>query len=257
VILYYHGGGFSAGSPTAYRMFLGQLSKATQCRVLSVQYRLVPVHSLEDSREDCLAAYSWLMRAGWALPLEKPWEKVIVMGDSAGGGLVCLTLQSLKALQMPMPLCAVAMSPWTDLSCSGESHTTNVNRDSTIRLEGIFQALLPHLLGDSQEPRDPQHSALFGDWAGLPPILFTVGETERLLSDSVDAVQRARVAGVEAELEIHPHLPHVYPVYCITIPEAREALGRIAKFINDRLWGKDAAFNLYKSSGMPDTQSAL
>jgi acetyl esterase/lipase len=131
---------------------------------------------------------------------------------------------------LPLPDAAVLLSPSTDLTMSGASHEYNE------RLDPMFSELATRLLPDLYCPsaaRDhPWLSPLFGDWRGLPPLLFHAGSTEMLLDDSVRAHDRARAAGVNARLRVWPGLPHVFQLFR-WLPEARLALDDIAAFLRE------------------------
>jgi len=129
VIIYFHGGGFMAGLPHGYRMFAGQLSRVTGCRVLQVDYRKAPEHRMPAGREDCVEAYYWLLQQQHV-----DASRVVMMGDSAGGSLVCLTLQFLALeAKVPLPCGAVAFSPWLDLTNQQASRQDNLGRDTTFQ----------------------------------------------------------------------------------------------------------------------------
>eukprot|EP00656_Telonema_subtile_P056415 TRINITY_DN9003_c0_g1_i2.p1 TRINITY_DN9003_c0_g1~~TRINITY_DN9003_c0_g1_i2.p1 ORF type:complete len:403 (+),score=69.64 TRINITY_DN9003_c0_g1_i2:159-1367(+) len=226
VILYLHGGGFTAGNIGGYRMFGGQLSRATGYRVLLVEYAIAPEHPLPQGADDCLEAYKWLLQ-------HQPPAKLMLAGDSAGGGLVCLLLQKIRDLSLPSPAGAVVMSPWLDLTNSLASRESNLKRDMTISLPSAFEIIADFAVSEGASRADPGVSPLFGTWNDLPPLLFMVGATERVRDDSVEAAEKIWSAGGTALLEEHPYCPHIYPTYCIAIPEGREALGRMAQFCFD------------------------
>lgn len=149
-----------------------------------------------------------------------------------------LTLQHLaREGKVPLPCGAVAMSPWLDLTNEQPSREGNLGSDTTFQGIHDLDVLVRQIIPEEAKPSDPTYSALFGEWSGLPPMFFLVGDTEVLLSDTLAAVTRAREAGVEVRLEVSAHGPHVYPSYCLVLPEAREALGRIAFFVWECLGG--------------------
>jgi acetyl esterase/lipase len=178
-ILYLHGGAWCLHLPHLYRQFATRLSTLTGMRVLLPDYRLAPEHPFPAGLDDALAAYRWLVEQGYgARPL-------YVAGDSAGGNLTAVTLMRARDAGLPLPDCAAMLSPSTDMAMSGASHLYNE------RIDPMFSAhatnLVPALYCPGADRRHPWLSPLFGDWHGLPPLLFHAGSTEMLLDDSIRA----------------------------------------------------------------------
>ena len=221
-LLYLHGGAWCLHLPGIYRRFGARLSALTGMRVLLVDYRLAPEHPFPAATDDCYAAYRWLVGHGYG---ERP---LVVAGDSAGGSLTAVTLMRARDAGLPLASCAVLISPSTDLTMSGPSATYNLDADPMFS-EASFR-LLPPIVCPGLDRADPLLSPLFGDWAGLPPLLFHAGSTEVLLDDSVRAQDRARQAGVAAEIEVWWRMAHVFQVFHM-LPESGQALARIGDFI--------------------------
>ncbi|MFO1407850.1 MAG: alpha/beta hydrolase [Steroidobacteraceae bacterium] len=221
-LLYLHGGAWCLHLPGIYRRFAARLSALTGMRVLLVDYRLAPEHPFPAATDDCFAAYRWLVEQGYA------GRPLVVAGDSAGGSLTAVTLMRARDAGLPLANCAVLISPSTDLTMSGPSATYNLDADPMFS-EVSFR-MLPPIVCPGLDRTDPLLSPLFGNWAGLPPLLFHAGSTEVLLDDSVRAHDRARQAGVAAEIEVWWQMVHVFQVFHL-LPEARTALDRIAAFI--------------------------
>lgn len=221
-ILYLHGGAWVIHLPGVYRRFATLLSQLTGMRVLMPDYRLAPEHPFPAAIDDCFAAYGWLLDQGYA---ERP---LVVAGDSAGGGLALVTLMRARSAVLPMPDCAVMLSPAADLTFSGPSVRYNADADP------MFSSTSIDLLADKycpgQDLRNPRLSPLFGSWDGLPPLLFHVGSTEMLLDDAVRAHDRARQAGVDATIEVYREVPHVFHVFA-WLPEAKAATRAIGAYI--------------------------
>lgn len=223
VILYLHGGGYVAGNLQYARGFAGILSVHTSRRMLAVAYRLAPEHPFPAALEDAVAAYKYLLDNGY-----KP-ENIAFTGESAGGGLIFCLGQKLKELGLPLPAAMVALSPWTDLTFSGESYKTNLKKDPSLNeaaLRQYAQAYAPNL------KNDPLVSPAFGDFTGFPPSLLLAGGNELLLSDAEMLAVRLVKCGCRCELVIEEGLWHVYVLF--GIPEARAAMDRIAAFLE--LW---------------------
>lgn len=221
-LLYLHGGAWCLHLPRIYARFASILSELTGMRVLLPEYRLAPEHSFPAGVDDCFAVYRWMLDQGYR---QRPFA---LAGDSAGGSLSLVTLMRARDALLPLPDCAALLSPSTDLTASGPSMRYNAEADPMFALAAID--LLPDQYCPGQDRSNPLLSPLFGNWHGLPPLLFQAGSTEMLLDDSVRAHDRATQAGVTAEIDVYFGLPHVWPV--ITwLPEAKQATRAIAEFI--------------------------
>jgi monoterpene epsilon-lactone hydrolase len=228
-ILYLHGGAYAYGAPTHYRDFIWRIADATGAAVLCIDYRLAPEHPFPAAVTDATSAYRWMLAEG-ANP-----GRTAIMGDSAGGGMVFGALLKLRDDGAPMPAAAVALSPWTDLALTGESIRVNAGNDPMLSADQA-SVFTDWYLGGA-DPRHPHASPLYGDMAGLPPSLIQVGSDEILRDDAVRMADRLRSAGCEAELEIWPRMPHVWPLYARVLPEGRRAVERIGGFVRARLGG--------------------
>jgi epsilon-lactone hydrolase len=226
-IFYLHGGGYVMGSPAQYRDFIWRIARATSAYVVCPYYRLAPEHPFPAAVDDAVTTYSWLLAQG-AHP-----RRLVVMGDSAGGGLALATLLRLRDEGVPLPAAAVMLSPWIDLALTGESMRTNSAADLTLRIERVA-CFARHYLGGA-DPRHPYASPLYGDAAGLPPILMQVGSDELLRDDAVRMADRLRAAGSAVELEIWPRMLHVFQLYARVLPEGRRAIERIGAFVEREL----------------------
>jgi acetyl esterase/lipase len=231
-VLFLHGGGFIIGSPSLYRHVTWRIAAATRAGVLAVDYRLAPEHPFPAALEDAVSAYHWLLANGAEA------QRIAVMGDSAGGGLVFSLMLRLRDEKVPLPGAAVALSPWTDLALTGPSLRLNAASDPMLSAEDPPQFVDDYLAG--ADPRTPYASPLYGDPAGLPPTIIQVGSDEVLRDDAVRMAERMRAAGCQVELEIWPRMPHVWHVFVPVIPEARRALERIGSFVRIRT-GYDTA----------------
>jgi len=226
-VLYLHGGGFTMGSIATHRSLVARIAMATGVPMLSLDYRLAPEHPFPAALEDALLAYRWLLEQG-VTP-----ERLAIAGDSAGGGLVLSTLQRIRRLGLPLPAAGVLLSPWTDLSLSGESIRTKADADPMVTEPGLRQMATAYR--GELAPEHEELSPLFADLSGLPPLLVQVGDLEILLDDSLRLVERARAAGVSVELEIGEDLCHVFQFFAPLVPEANEAITRIGAFLRKRL----------------------
>lgn len=224
VILYFHGGGYQLGSIGSHRDLTARLSAASACRVLAVDYRLAPEHRFPAAVEDALAVYRWLLGRG-----NGP-DSIAFAGDSAGGGLSIATLFSVRTAGLPMPSSVAVMSPWTDMTASGDSYGTRAERDP-IHQKEMIQTLARTYIGRGGDPLDPRASPLFGDLSGLPPMLIQVGDRETLLDDAVELAVRVKAAGGDAVLEVEPDMIHVFQLYAAELPAAQKAIDRVGAFL--------------------------
>jgi acetyl esterase/lipase len=222
-LLYIHGGGYVAGSPAVYRPITAALARLTGRRVFSLDYRLAPEHRFPAALDDAIAAYRWLLGQGIAP------GSLALAGDSAGGGLVLATLLRARDEGMPLPACAVCLSPWTDLAGTGESLIANNGRCAMFRPENIPDFARIYL--GAVTPKHPYASPVYAELHGLPPLLFQVGDDELLLDDSRRVHDAVRRAGGRSTLEMTAGVFHVWQMLDGFLPEARAALLRAAEFI--------------------------
>eukprot|EP00755_Sulcionema_specki_P031327 Sspe_Gene.96425::Locus_69125_Transcript_1_1_Confidence_1.000_Length_1154::g.96425::m.96425/K14731/mlhB, chnC; epsilon-lactone hydrolase len=219
-IIYLHGGGYVAGSADIVKGFAARLGElAGGMRVLAVNYSLAPEHPLPRAIEE-------VARVCAATPGVK-----CLAGDSAGGGLVLLSLQALRDRKLPLPACAVAISPFADLTGKGRSHTTNLASDClfSTATRAEFEYLVGLIVGDHTAET---FSPVLHSFRGLPPLYVAAGGKEILLSDATAVAERARREGVAATLDIQPNMCHCFPIFTTLFPEADEGLARIARFVS-------------------------
>jgi acetyl esterase/lipase len=223
-ILYLHGGGFRIGSTRSHRELMARIAVDARCNVLGLDYRRAPEHLFPAALDDTVAAYMELVAQGF-----DP-SRVALVGDSAGANLVLGTLLAMRDRGERMPAAAVLMSPWVDLTAVGESYRTRAEADP-IHQRSMILALAHGYLNGSVAPDDPQASPLFADLRGLPPLLIQVGGRETLLSDSMRLAERAKAAGVVAELRVYENMIHVFQQFPNELSEAREAIAEAGAFL--------------------------
>jgi monoterpene epsilon-lactone hydrolase len=221
-VLYLHGGGFIMYARAGYTVFLSRLASALRARVIVPAYRLAPEHPFPASIDDCLHAYEALLDAGQAP------DQLMLAGESAGANATLVTLQRARTAGLPMPAGAVMMSGGFDFSWASPSVHTNARRDVAIGPRGL--AMLQQWYRPEADAMSPLLSPVFGDFTGLPPLLFQTGDSEVLRDDSVRAAERARAAGVSVCLEVYPMAPHAWHQLGPWLPETRTALRQIARF---------------------------
>lgn len=210
------------GGPDTHRSMVRALARYANVRALLLDYRLAPENPFPAAIEDAEAAYDWLLEQGVAP------EKMFVAGDSAGGGLSLALMLQLKAHGKTQPKAAALLSPWTDLTSSGESARTRAERDPMIDINRMPEAIAYYC--NEHPADDPLISPVFADLAGLAPLFVQVGTEEVLFDDATRLVERAEAAGTKAELQIWDDMPHVHQIAFRMVPEARAALKDIARF---------------------------
>jgi epsilon-lactone hydrolase len=225
VILYLHGGGYVMGSINTHRAMVARIARASNGRALALDYRLAPEHPFPAAVDDATAAYRWLLTQGY-----KP-NKIAIAGDSAGGGLALAALIALRDAKTPLPACAVAISPWTDMEGTGGSMKTKAAKDPMAGSAPLLNMAKLYL--GSADPKNPLASPLHADYRGLPPLLIQVGEAETLLDDSTRVADRAKSAGVKVDLEVWDEMIHVWHVFAKLLPEGQQAIGRIGEYVVD------------------------
>lgn len=223
IILYCHGGGYSTGSSVYARTLTSKLAMSTSMDVLSFDYRLAPEHPYPAAAEDAMKAWNYLMLLGYGA------RDVIVAGDSAGGNLALSLVLQLKEQQRLLPRGLVLMSPWTDLTSSGQSHETKAQLDPVLNEEYIDRMVKAYAEG--RELKDPLISPLFGDFTGFPPTYIQVGDNEILLSDSLRLHKAMVEANVSVKIDHFPGMWHVFQMSPFKI--AYDAMERNAEFIYD------------------------
>lgn len=226
MILYFHGGGYVSGTCQSHRSITAKFVKGSQIRALLFEYRLAPEHPYPAALEDSLTVYRWLLDQGFAP------SSIVFVGDSAGGGLCLATLLALRDQGISLPAAAVAYSPVTDFTCTGETYRTKVK--VCLSPEGMATALARHYAGQ-EEPTLPYISPLYGELQGLPPLLIYAGEDETLCDDAVQFAAKAKAAGVDTTLVVGEGMFHCYPAMAPLFPEATQAMTNICTFVRTHI----------------------
>jgi phosphinothricin tripeptide acetyl hydrolase len=228
-ILYFHGGGYVIGSPASHRHLAAALAEAAAATVIALDYRLAPEHPFPAAVDDALAAYGWLLDHG-----QDP-AKLVVAGDSAGGGLTVATLVAARDKGLKLAAAGVLISPWLDLAHTGPTLDTAdaAGRDPLISRDGLTDMAVQYLAG-RDAAATPLASPLYADLTGLPPLLIQVGGDEVLLDDSTRIDARARAQGVASTLEVWDEMVHVWHFFGMQLTAARDAIGKIGDFVRDK-----------------------
>lgn len=226
LILYVHGGGYVAGSCNDHRGFVSKFAKKTGITNLVYEYRLAPENPFPAALDDSVKAYQWLLASGFKS------ENILIAGESAGGGLCLAILLALKERNIALPAAAVAISPWTDLTCSSDSYKTK-NKVSLAPLNSW--TIFSKYYSGENEQTNPFISPLFGDLKGLPPILINSGVDDELFEDGEKFYLKAKEAGVEITFTAGIGMVHCYPLLAPMFQEANEAMDEIVGFIKTQL----------------------
>ncbi len=222
-LLYLHGGGYVIGSIATHRELVARIVSRSKIPALIIDYRLAPENPFPAALDDSIAAYKYLLSSG------NSSDKIAIAGDSAGGGLTMATLLKARDSSISLPGCAVCLSPWVDLTMSGETMDLLVDRDPVVSKESL-QMMADHYTR-GHDPRDPYVSAIFGELTGLPPILIQVGTAEVLLDDARRLEKTLKAAGIDVTLTEYPELIHVFQAFAANSPEAGQATEEICEFL--------------------------
>jgi acetyl esterase/lipase len=229
VIFYLHGGAYAIGTAASSVGLASDLARRAGARLVTVDYRLAPEHPYPAAIDDAVAAYRGLLDSGVAA------SAIAIAGESAGAGLAAATLVALKHVGLPQPSGAVLMSPWVDLTLSGESISGKAGVDPALTPEGLRRRAVDYVAAGEQ--RAELVSPIFADLTGLPPLLIQAGSHEILLDDATRLAARAAAADVAVRLEVTPGVPHVFQAFAAMLDEGDTALTSAGEFLRDHLAG--------------------
>lgn len=227
VILYFHGGGYVFGSPKTHRAMLARLSAMTGVVACLPKYRLAPENPFPAAIDDAVAAYQTLLARGICA------NKIVMGGDSAGGGLVLALLGEITRQKLPQPAGVFALSPLTDLTFSGQSFVDNAKSDVMLPTQGA--ANMAHQYMQSAALDDPRASPVNALFSSDTPVYLTASDSEFLLDDTRRMTVRLREQGVDVTEVIVENHPHVWPIFQGALPEADQSLRDIAAWIKPLL----------------------
>ena len=228
VLVYFHGGGYCSGSILSHRRLVTEAGRAGGMRTLAVGYRLAPENPFPAAHEDAMTAWRFLCKQGIAA------NDIVVAGDSAGGNLAITLVNRLRDTGEPLPACVWLISPWTDLTMSGETLGAKDAVDPIIHkayLDELADAYAPA----PTDREDALISPLFADLHGFPPVLIQVGSAESLLADATRLAAATGAADVETTLEIWPNMIHAWPMWNAGLDEGRRALAQAGAFVRAHL----------------------
>lgn len=226
-LLYLHGGAYVVGGSQAYRGHAGEMGRAAGVAAYVIDYRLAPEHPYPAAVDDGVAAYRALLDRGLKA------SRIVIAGDSAGGGLTLATLVAARDAGLPMPAAAFVNSPWADLACAGASMKTRAAADPSLTEDGLKKAASHYLAG--QTATLPLASPIHADLAGLPPLLIQVGSAEILLDDAIRLAGAAGAAGVAVRLEVWPDMIHDWHLFAFMLSAGRRAVADAGGFLASHL----------------------
>lgn len=222
-ILYLHGGGYCVGSFNTHRALIARIARSAGASAYAINYRKAPEHPFPAGLDDAIDVYMELLNLGH--------KNIIIGGDSAGGGLCLALMQKLRASEIEMPIGAFLISPWTDLTFTGDTIKTKANVDPLIPPE-LLSVFANKYIGE-YEASNPLISPLFADFDEFPPIYIQVGGHEVLLDDSTRLAKNMKEQGVNVSIDIYPAMMHVFQWLGGMIPEANKAIAQIGEFIKN------------------------
>jgi acetyl esterase/lipase len=223
VVLYLHGGGWLFGNVGSHRRMISKVSRASGVPVLALDYRLIPAVTFEEEIGDCVAGYRWLLEQGVEA------ERIVIMGDSAGGHLTFATALRARDEGLPMPAALVGISGVYEMSTEAKAAHPNHAADRTGALPAFDWMMRVVLAG--ADPADGKVSPLHADLTGLPRTLLVVSSSEVIYCDSERMADALGAAGVDATLSVWPDQLHVFQAFGPLVPEATASIGEIARFV--------------------------
>lgn len=233
VLLHFHGGVYVLGSARAGAGLAAALGRHAGMRVVSVDYQLAPENPYPAALEDAVAVYRAVLE-------QTPASHIAVSGESAGGGLAAALLLRLREASLPLPTASVLLSPWVDLTLTGQSMTSKASVDPSVLTPEGLRIRVPDYLGGA-DPVLPFISPIFADLTGLPPMLIQAGSHEILLDDAIRLAAAAAAHDVEVTLQVTPEVPHVFQAFAAILDEGKTALASAGAFLRTHVDDADAA----------------
>jgi epsilon-lactone hydrolase len=215
-LLYLHGGGYVIGSLDSHRHLAAEAGRAAGISALALDYRLAPEHPFPAAVDDALAGYRFLLGRGISP------GRVALAGDSAGGGLVVAAMLAIRDAGLPQPGCGWCISPWVDMEAIGETMTSKAAADPTVQRAGLLDMAKMYLSG--ADPRSPLAAPIYGNLAGLAPLMNQVGACETLLDDALRLAKIGGAADVRVDLQIWPEMIHVWHLFHPELKAGRQAI---------------------------------
>lgn len=226
-ILFFHAGGYSSGSSVSHAAYHAAQCRAARVTGYALDYRRAPEHRFPAAIDDACTAYEALLADGLA------GQRIILAGDSAGGGMSVAVTQYALQNGRPLPGGVYAVSPWADLTLSGASYERRAGSDPLVTRQALADLADLYLAG--QDAGQPKASPLFGRFEGFPPLLIDVGADEVLLSDALGLAERAALAGSDVTLKVWPEMIHIFPWFFIELADGRTAMAEAGAWMRRQL----------------------
>jgi epsilon-lactone hydrolase len=222
-VLLLHGGGYILPATASHRSLASHLSEAARACVYLPDYRLAPEYPYPAALNDALAAYRWLLQ-------QYDSTHLVIAGDSAGANLALATVLAIREAGLPLPAALVLISPWVDLTHSGDTIHSLAKRDPV--LDATWLQACAELYACGTPLVDRRISPLFGDLQGLPPMMIHVGTEEILFSDSESLARRAEAAGVDVSLQRFEGMWHDFQLLPGLLAEADTSIAQLGNFVS-------------------------
>ena len=223
ILLFFHGGGYVAGSIEAHKNLMGRLSASASAAVLAIQYRKAPESPFPAALDDALNAYRWLLHHPYAR------SRIIFTGISAGAGLALSLALKLKKEQIAMPAGIIALCPWVDLAMKSKTIQSNEGKDL---LKPQMLAWSAAHYASGKPLTDPLLSPLYGNFEGIPPIFIQTGSRDLLHEEAVLLAKQLKQQQVETTLDVWPDMVHSWQLFAPSFPESQEAIDRAGQFVD-------------------------
>lgn len=227
-LIHLHGGGYVTGSIGSYLGMCFSMAQTLKINVLLPEYRLAPEHPFPAAMDDVLKIYRWLLSHDYQS------KDIIILGDSAGGGLCVAAVIALRNQKEALPAAVICMSPWADLTMQGKSHVTKLKSETMLNMETLREWALSYT--NEQNLGNPLVSPVFADFHDFPPLLIQASNDEVLLDDAIALAEKAKADGVDVTLKIWDGLWHVWQVLGDSIPESKMAFEEVGVFVRSHLY---------------------
>ena len=231
-ILYFHGGGYIAGSPETHQNLLSNIAEKSNLKVYAIDYSLAPENPFPAALNDAVESYKSLLRMGYKS------KNIFIGGDSAGGNLSIVTILKLQEINEPLPSKVFLLSPWADLTGEGSSIRENslsdpyLSYDDWLNTAKSMKKTVEEWYAPNQDCRNPMISPIFANFKNFPQTLIQVSNIEILFSDSITISSNLKNDNNGVKLSIYKNLPHVWQIFGF-LPESKKAINEISNFLKD------------------------
>ena len=231
-ILYFHGGGYIAGSPETHQNLLSSIAEKSKLKVYAIDYSLAPENPFPSALNDAVESFKCLLRMGYKS------QNIFIGGDSAGGNLSIVTILKLQEINEPLPSKVFLLSPWADLTGEGSSIRENslsdpyLSYDDWLNTARSMKKTVEEWYAPSQDCRNPLISPVFAQFKNFPKTLIQVSNIEILFSDSIEISKSLKQNNNGVKLSIYKNLPHVWQIFGF-LPESKNAIKEISNFLKN------------------------